>query len=77
MPFWTPIKLVVFFGLLLLVVVAAEIWAVRRYGLRWWREVLTGITVVLIFWVILAPWLLLPSGRAGVIKGAQNLRSGK
>jgi hypothetical protein len=75
MPFWTPLKIVVFFGAVILFVLIAEIIAIRRWGFSGRRDGLAGALVLIVFAVFVAPWLLIPSWRAGLIKNAKNASS--
>ena len=72
MPFWTPFKTVVFFGAIILFILIADIIAIRRRGFSGRRDGLASAFVLMLFTVFIAPWLLIPSWRAGLIKSAQN-----
>ena len=70
MPFWTPLKLVVFFGAVILFLLVADVVAFRRGGFSWWRDGITAVVVLVLLWVFVAPLLFVPALRAGLIKSA-------
>lgn len=72
MPFWTPLKIVVFFGAIILFILIADMVAFRRRGFSWWRDGITAVVVLVLFWVFVAPWLFVPALRTGLIKSASR-----
>ena len=77
MPFWTPLKIVVFIGAIILFILIAEIVAIRRRGFSGRRDGLAVAVALMLFVIFLAPWLLIPSLRGGLIKSAKNAVSPK